>query len=136
MKILLITAFFMVSLSAYCQEIILKVKNLKSSKGILVVDVYTSKDDFLKKSALNKKLQISGNSATTTIEELQAGVYAIGVFHDENESGELDTNFMGIPKEPIGTSNNPKARFGPPKWDDAKFELSGGEKKVLEIDMQ
>jgi uncharacterized protein (DUF2141 family) len=33
----------------------------------------------------------------------------------------MDTNFLGIPKKPIGMSNDAKAFMGPPKYKDAKF---------------
>jgi uncharacterized protein (DUF2141 family) len=33
---------------------------------------------------------------------------------------------MGIPKEPFGASNDARGRFGPPKFDDARFQVDGG----------
>jgi uncharacterized protein (DUF2141 family) len=53
--------------------------------------------------------------------ELPFGEYAIKIYHDENGNDELDTNFLGIPKEGVGFSNNPSARFGEPGFDEAKF---------------
>lgn len=52
--------------------------------------------------------------------------YAISVFHDENSDGKLATNFIGIPREGVGASNNAKGRFGPPKFDAAAFRFTGG----------
>ena len=46
----------------------------------------------------------------------------------------MDTNFLGIPKEPIGISNNAKGFMGPPKYKDAKFELKHD--KTLKINIQ
>ena len=46
------------------------------------------------------------------------------LFHDENENGELDTGFLGIPKEDYAFSNNASGVFGPPSYDKAKFELT------------
>ena len=43
--------------------------------------------------------------------------------HDENRNGKLDTNFLGIPKEGVGASNNPKSRFGPPSFEESMFVL-------------
>ena len=37
----------------------------------------------------------------------------------------MDTNFVGIPKEPFGFSNNVMGKMSPPKWKDAKFEIAG-----------
>jgi len=46
------------------------------------------------------------------------------VFHDENGNGKNDRNFLGIPKEPYGFSNNARRKFGPPTWTEAKFAVS------------
>jgi len=40
--------------------------------------------------------------------DLPAGKYAVQVMHDENDNGKLDANFMGIPIEGYGFSNNPQ----------------------------
>jgi len=48
------------------------------------------------------------------------GQYAIKVFHDENANGELDINFLGIPKESYGFSNHARGRFGPPPFAEAR----------------
>jgi uncharacterized protein (DUF2141 family) len=36
----------------------------------------------------------------------------------------MDTNFLGIPKEDYGCSNNARGFMGPPKWKDAKFQIN------------
>ena len=54
---------------------------------------------------------------------LAAGVYAVSVFHDENMNEKLDKNFMGVPKEGYGASNNPKKKMGAPNFDETKFQL-------------
>jgi uncharacterized protein (DUF2141 family) len=57
--------------------------------------------------------------------ELPEGVYAIKLFLDLNGNGEMDTNFLGIPKEPFGFSNNAKGKLGPPSFDAAAFQVRG-----------
>ena len=52
------------------------------------------------------------------------GGYAIAVIHDENGNARLDT-FAGIPREGIGFSRNPVLRFGPPRFDAARFRIDG-----------
>ena len=47
--------------------------------------------------------------------------YAVSVFHDLNMDQKLNTNFFGIPKEPLGFSNNPRLLFGPPTFLKASF---------------
>jgi uncharacterized protein (DUF2141 family) len=55
--------------------------------------------------------------------ELPLGEYALSVFYDRNGNGEMDTNFIGMPKEPIALSNDAVAKLGPPKYEDAVFSL-------------
>jgi uncharacterized protein (DUF2141 family) len=43
----------------------------------------------------------------------------------------MDTNFIGIPKDDFGCSNNATGFMGPPKYEDAKFMLT--ENKTIDI---
>ena len=52
------------------------------------------------------------------------GMYGIAVFHDENKNGKMDKNFLGIPQEAYGFSNNMRVTFGPPKWEKSKFVVN------------
>jgi acyl-CoA reductase-like NAD-dependent aldehyde dehydrogenase/uncharacterized protein (DUF2141 family) len=52
---------------------------------------------------------------------LPPGRYAVSVYLDENGNHQLDKNWIGIPKEPVGVSNNPKGRMGPPHFDECSF---------------
>lgn len=45
----------------------------------------------------------------------------------------MDSNFLGIPKEDYGCSNNATGFMGPPKYNDAKFTLS--ENKTVNIEI-
>ena len=63
----------------------------------------------------------SAGRATVVFEGVAHGTYAVKLFHDENDNEKLDTNFVGIPKEPIGFSNNAMGRFGPPSFDAVTF---------------
>jgi uncharacterized protein (DUF2141 family) len=56
--------------------------------------------------------------------ELKSEEYAFAVFQDLNENGKLDKNWVGIPIEPYGFSNDPVIRFGPPSFNDCLLKLS------------
>lgn len=58
------------------------------------------------------------------------GTYAVKVFHDVNDNGVLDTNWMGIPKEPYGFSNDAMGTFGPPSFQQASFKVGVGTNAV------
>lgn len=54
------------------------------------------------------------------------GDYALLLFLDENGNGELDRNFIGIPREPIALSNNYRPK-GPPSFNRARLTLKDNE---------
>ena len=105
-----------------------EIGGLRNDKGQVLCAIYSSADGFPKrgdKAVAHAKSSISAGHAVCEFPGLNAGTYAISVFHDENSNGKLDTNFMGIPSEGVGASNNAKGHFGPPKFDAAAFRFSG-----------
>lgn len=104
-------------------DVVVKVTNLKSDKGKVFIALYNSQDAFLKSECKSAIVSIENNISNYTFKNLPQGTYAISLFHDENDNGEMDTNFLGIPNEHYGASNNAKGFMGPPKWEDAKFEV-------------
>ena len=96
----------------------------KYKTGKVYVAVYNSEDTFLKKPIKGSIIAIKNGKASAKIEGLETGDYAVSSFYDKNGNGKLDTNFLGIPKEPIAMSNNAKGTFGPPKYKDAKFAVN------------
>ena len=54
-----------------------------------------------------------------TLRDVPPGTYALQAFHDLDEDGEIDTNFLGMPSEGMGFSNDAQMRFGPPDFADA-----------------
>lgn len=49
--------------------------------------------------------------------DLPLGQYAVQLFQDINANGRLDNSRNGIPKEPVGFSNNPSLLRGKPSID-------------------
>lgn len=68
-------------------------------------------------------VEINEKRAVHVFEKLLAGEYHIRCFHDENGNRSMDTNFMGIPKEGYGFSNNAKGFMGPPADTDCMFKV-------------
>lgn len=101
---------------------------VKSDQGKLYVWVYDKKDDWLSdRYRTQKSIAVAGNRTGDTVAVellLPAGEYALSIFQDVNDDGKLERNFLGIPKEPAGLSNNLRPRFGRPKYKDAKFEVT------------
>lgn len=109
------------SLGAFAQkELEVTVKNIKETTGTIRVGLFNNENDFLQKAVEGKVVKASANEVTVVFTNLKAGDYAVSVIHDKNENGKLDSNFMGIPNEPYGFSNNAMGNFGPPSFEKAK----------------
>ena len=111
------------------------IDGLRSDRGQVLCALFSSAADFPKrpeKAVAHDKSTILNGHATCQFENIPSGAYAVSVFHDENSNGKLDTNFIGIPREGVGASNNAKGHFGPPKFSAAAFQHSGS-RTTLEI---
>lgn len=132
-KIIIAIAFFISSLvTAQNVNLTVKISGLKSNTGAVLVGLYNSEGTFLKKAYKGVTSDIKSNEATVTFSNIPKGEYAISAYHDKNKNGKLDTNFIGIPKEDYASSNNAKGVMGPPKYEDAKFDL----KKDLKLEIK
>lgn len=127
---------FLVGFGSYPSDkgkVIIDITELETREGKILLSVYNSEDGFPgkeDKAFKNMFVEIGATSCRTQI-ELPAGTYAIAVVHDINDNNKADTNFLGIPKEPLGMSNYPE--MARPKFDKAKFNVKAGETIYLEI---
>ncbi len=109
------------------EDIMVKVTNVNNKKGLVMVALFSSSKGFpyetsyaiqkIKGTALNGTVQMSFKS-------IPNGTYAIALFHDTNGDGKLNTNFMGIPKEGYGVSNNAYNTFSAPDFKSSSFTHS------------
>jgi uncharacterized protein (DUF2141 family) len=124
-KIILI-ALIVISGMLHAQKINLTVEmtGFKSNDGRVKVGLYNSEGNFLKTPLKSLAVEIKNNKATVTFTGIEKGEYAVSIYHDENNNGQLDTGFMGIPSEGYASSNNAKGFMGPPKYADAKLKIT------------
>ena len=113
------------------------VSGFDSNTGLVKVGLDNSREIYKKngKSYRYASAPINSNQAVCVFSELPPGEYAIRLYHDVHENNKLDFNFLGMPKEKFGFSNNAKVRFGPPKYDKVKFALEA-EEKTINITLQ
>lgn len=103
------------------------VTNIPAAKGELLVGLYDSAESFTA-SPLPQSPKIplvSTEGVVARIENLPTGTYAVAVIQDLNGNGELDRNFLGIPKEPLAFSVIRKIPRGKPSFEACSFELKG-----------
>jgi uncharacterized protein (DUF2141 family) len=67
--------------------------------------------------------EAAGENLIVTMPDLPPGKYAVAAYVDNNKNGKHDKNFMGVPKEDYGFSNDARGMLGPPDFSAAEFEL-------------
>lgn len=118
---------------AMCQtKLQVTVTNIKGHKGNIIIGIFDSNENFLKKPLDGRMAKASGDSITVVFENLKPGKYAVSVLHDANKNKDLDKNKLGIPKEGFGFSNNVLGAMGPPSFERAIIDLTP-EQKDLDI---
>lgn len=116
-------------------RLLLKISGIESADGSIIIAIWNDAEAWLKSEPLaGRRIDAKPGTVEITVEGLEAGSYAVSVFHDINDNQELDTNFLGIPTEPIGFSNNVRNRFGPARFSQASFSM-GGEEVVQRIEL-
>jgi uncharacterized protein (DUF2141 family) len=113
----------------------IKITNIEKGSGTIYIGVLDSAENWLKSDVESKAFRDVTQAVTSTddllvsVEGLPPGTYAISLFHDLDADAELDTNFIGYPKEPFGFSA-PMGKFGPPKFEVAVVEFSGEDTRI------
>ncbi len=103
----------------------LNIQNIENEKGTLRIGLFKESDKFLDEASWSQDIVVNGlEKIEIDFKNIPFGTYAISIYHDLDDNGKLDTNFIGIPKEPVGFSNDHQPKMGPPKFNGAKFELS------------
>lgn len=135
MKRLVVLAALIASTTALADTpVCLDVSNLNEAEAQIIVSVFESKKTWLKKPVLVETANVIADENGKALIEisLPPGDYAFHIFVDVDKNGKMKTNFIGIPKEPTGVSNDAKGKFGPPKFKDAVVSI-GTESTVLNI---
>jgi uncharacterized protein (DUF2141 family) len=95
-----------------------------SDAGRIWVGLYNGPDAFDAGDEIaSANLTAVDGAAQTVFEGLAPGEYGIIAFHDADGDGDFTRNFIGIPQERYGFSNNPRPRFRNARWDEAVFVL-------------
>jgi uncharacterized protein (DUF2141 family) len=131
-KILLLLLF--ADLNAQNVEVI--IKGIRSEKGQIGIGIFKDDPTFQKeKPFLNKNFVKSGisNREMRVHFSLEPGTYGFALLDDENSSGLMEYNFLGIPKEGFGFSDYYHKGLKKPKFDSFKFTIDKGQKKSITI---
>ncbi len=106
--------------------LVIEVTALEAPCGEVHIAVYDREENFMdtRRSIAERVIPVRGGEAVQAqLPELAFGVYALAVYQDCNKNGILDTNALGIPKEPYAFSNNISVKWRRPSFREARFEL-------------
>ena len=108
---------------AAASDLTITVEGIAQTQGTIMLGLF-DEATYKGEGAVNgANLTVESDRVSVTFEGLEPGEYAVRLYHDLNDDGEMNTNPFGMPTEPYAFSNDAKGRFGPAKWDDAKFTL-------------
>lgn len=102
------------------------VEKVRSSKGLITAVLYgDNPDTFLKRGARLDRIRVEAREGETLLclQAPAAGRYSVALYHDENGNKEFDQDFLGIPTEGYGFSENPGFRFGKPDLEETLFTI-------------
>lgn len=111
------------ALPARAATLEIAIGNIRASQGTLRASVCTAETFLAEFCAINKTARARGGEMVVTFPDVPSGTYAVQVHLDEDDDGRIGRNFVGIPNEGLGFSNDAPFRFGPPSFSDAAFQL-------------
>jgi uncharacterized protein (DUF2141 family) len=112
-----------------CPGIHVQILNIRNSTGTVACALFESPVgfpiEFLLSATNVMVIKIRKSQARCDFEDIPPGTYAMAVIHDENMNGKLETNWLGIPTEGYGFSNDAKGVMGAPSFSAASFQYDG-----------
>jgi uncharacterized protein (DUF2141 family) len=118
-------------------SVLIEVSGFKNTRGTLNCRLFTKAADFPDGDGIvTLRVPITGSNTSCSFSIVEPGTYAIAVVHDENGNGKLDKNFVGVPSEGYGVSNNKTYALSAPKWDESTFKLGATESKALQVKLR
>ena len=132
-------SFVVVSLSAQTPAILeVAVSGIESAEGTVGIALWEDGQGFpeaIEHALDSTYVAVESGTARAVFELPEPGTYAVTVFHDKNDNQRFDKNWIGMPKEAWGVSNQARPRLRAPRFDEAEFEIAGVT-QVVEIRIQ
>ena len=104
------------------------VHSIRNAQGTVKAVLYgPDSNTFLVKGkkADSEREPAEEGSMTLCVAAPDKGRYAVVVYHDENDNHKFDRNWIGLPTEGFGVSNNPTLFLAPPNFEESAFEVNG-----------
>ena len=109
--------------------IVITVTDIQKASGSITVYLYDDRPDaFLdgEQKVLKQRFPAQLGEVVVCVPAPRPGTYAVALYHDVNANTDFDRNFLGLPTEPFGISNNPRLALSRPDHADAAFSVPAG----------
>lgn len=125
---------------SYSSQLSIELEGYHEGKGQFIIALFDSSEKFDEQKDPAYYLTVDNQREkdkhrVIEFSKIVPGRYAIAVFQDINMNGELDKNWMGIPKEPYGFSGGGSFKWRPPTFEEAAFTADEGP-KLLKIKLE
>jgi len=146
--IVIVTGFLCIGIFrfAFAQEsgiLTVEVSGMESNDGVVRIALFKSKEVYENTDVRKPRppgaspaykggvTEIVNHTAKWSFQGIPYGEYVVATYHDHNNNDILDSNFLGMPQEAFGFSNDARGIVGPPDYDEAKFMFNQNTKIIL-----
>ena len=117
--------------SFYQEKTILEIEinNIRSGKGVVLLSIYTASGQYPYhpvRTYVLKKDSLAMGTLHFSIKDLSPGQYGLCLLDDENRSGQMEKNILGIPSEGFAFANNVKPFLKRPDYSSIQFRVVPG----------
>ena len=131
MKFIIFLITILISHKTFSADLEVSLKAVRNAKGQLRIAVFNDPKEFPRGDEISSlNIKAKSGDVTALIKGMKPGKYAIAIHHDENSNKQMDTNFIGLPKEGYGFSNDARVFLGPPNFSAASFVIGDVFKKI------
>jgi uncharacterized protein (DUF2141 family) len=104
--------------AAGAADLVVEVPNPRSDDGTVIAGLHDGQTSFDNDAAIARERAPARTGGVRLVfAGLPPGRYAVVLYHDENDNRRIDRNFLGIPREGYGFSNNIRPLLSAPTFE-------------------
>jgi uncharacterized protein (DUF2141 family) len=122
---------------AQAADLVVRVTGIMDPLGQIGCALFASPAGFPLDTSNARQLWLLADpkGVTCRFDNVPEGTYAVSIGHDINGNRRVDTNFVGMPTEQWGVSNNVRTTLRAPRFDEAAFKVAA-DAGVIELDLK
>jgi uncharacterized protein (DUF2141 family) len=128
----LLGATFVAAGTAQAADLTVKVDQIHSAQGKVYVTLWGSAETWLddERSLQNIGVPAAVGVITVTFHNLAPGRYGVATFHDENDNGDMDFNFLGLPTEGYAFSRDARPFLSAPSFESCAIATGSDDAEI------